>query len=587
MSRFMRNRILVLAVIAVLLLAVLPIIIPGFWLPVFITFFLYSCWALGWNVVMGYAGQLSLVQTLFVGAGVYVPGLLFMHYRLSPWIGMWGGAALAVGIGAFLGFLCFRYKVKGVYFALASISLSQIGVAFVLTFKELGGGQEIFWPKTWEILDFQFRTNTPYYYVGLILLIGIMLVTYILKGTKLGYYFMALRDNEEAAQSLGVQAVKFKTYAVMLSGALTAIAGTFWGQYLGMASAREQMGVGVLVIIILCAQLGGMGTVLGPVLGAALVVVLSTGVRWYMTLPPGITVAIYSGILVLAIIFLPKGIIGLFPQRLIGMNRMVSIKKDSIDAARPASNPNPPKPKGETLLKVDNASINFGGLMAVSNFSLEVKQGEIVGLIGPNGAGKTTAFNLMTGFFEPTGGEITFEGNRLNGMRPDQIARLGLVRTFQIVHPFPDLSTAENVMLGAFLHHGKTHEAEEKAMNALKTVGMAHRANTLARELTLAEQRRLEIARVLATQPKLILLDEAMAGLTPTEIHEAIELIQKLRNSGITFLIVEHVMPIIMNLAERIVVMNLGAKMAEGTPEEVSKNQQVIDAYLGEEALLA
>jgi len=556
-----------------------------------ITFFLYACLALGWNVIMGYAGQISLAQTLFIGAGVYAPALLFMYFGISPWLGMWAGVFIAVALGAFIGYLSFRYKVKGGYFALISIAFGQIGVAIVLTYKFLGGGQElVFKPITNAAIDFQFATNTPFYYIGLIILGGMILYTIHLKGSKLGYYLMAMRENEDAAQAIGVHTTKYKTYALMISAVLTAIAGTYWAQYLGMAVVREQMGLGILIVLVLCAQIGGLGTVFGPVLGALLVVMIMTGVRWYLPLFPGMNVVIYSFLLILAIVFMPRGVIALFSQ---GRTPKPKPALAEPGAAEEASTflPSFLAPQRQDtsfpLLKIEGASKNFGGLMAVDNLSFEVASGEIVGLIGPNGAGKTTAFNLITGFYEPVAGEIVFDNKRLNGKRPDQTCRLGVVRTFQIVHPFSGLTTVENVMLGAFSKYNNTSEAKEKALNILRVTGMVDKAEVPAQSLTLALQRRLEIARALATEPKLILLDESMAGLTPTEMKEAIELIRKLREGGITFLVVEHVMPIIMNLAERIVVMNMGQNMAEGTPEEIANNKEVIEAYLGEEAIIA
>lgn len=585
-----RHRRGLFAALVVPFFLLVPIILPSFWIPVVITFFIYASLALGWNVIMGYAGQLCLAQTLFIGAGVYTPALLFIHFRVSPWLGMWAGAILAVVLGAFIGYLCFRYKVKGVYFALVSIAFSQIGLAFVATFKFLGGTHELFWPITKAARDFQFTSNVPFYYIGLIMLGSMTLSTLLLRKTKTGYYFFAIRENEDAAQAIGIDTMRYKIMALALSAFLTAIAGTYWVQYLGMAIARDQMGLPILIILILCALIGGLGAAFGPVLGALFVVLLSTALRWYLPLIPGMNIMIYSLLLILAILYMPKGIAGLLEKRFaLGRGTTPSPVGEEKVATDRSSGFVPSQKRGESpcLLRVEQLTKNFGGLMAVNNFSLEVNSGEVVGLIGPNGAGKTTVFNLISGFIAPVAGQITFDGEKLSGMRPDEICRLGLVRTFQIVRPFSNLTVAENVMLGAFVHYAKTSLAREKAINVLRVVRMVDKANVLAKDLTLAEQRRLEIARALATEPKLILLDESMAGLTPTETKEAIELVHRLREGGITFLVVEHVMPIIMTLADRIIVMHLGERMAEGTPEEITKNQRVIEAYLGEEALLA
>jgi branched-chain amino acid transport system permease protein len=557
---------------------------------VVITVFIYAMLALGWNVIMGYSGQLSLAQTLFIGAGVYTPVLLYINFQISPWLGMWVGAIVSVALGIFIGYICFRYKVKGVYFGLVSIALSQIGLAFVTSFKVLGGAHELFWPVTGSPMHFQFKSNVPYYYIGLVMLGGMMFLTMRLRRMKTGYYFFAIRENEEAAQAVGIATMKYKIAALSLSAFLTAIAGTFWVQYLGMAIARDQMGLGILIVLILCALIGGLGTVFGPLLGALFIVIISTLLRWYIPMIPGLNVFIYALLLVLAILYMPEGIAGVLGRRFTVKQRRASlpVEKDRLTTEILSDMlPIREEARGTRLLQVNKAQISFGRLMAVHDFSIEVNSGEIVGLIGPNGAGKTTLFNLITGFFVPEEGEIIFKEKKVNGMRPDEICHFGIVRTFQKVKPFLNLTVTENVMLGAFARYSRFSLAREKAISTLKAVGMAHNADALAKDLTLSEQRRLEIARALATEPRLILLDESMAGLTPTEIKEAIDLILQIRESGITFLVVEHVMPIIMNLAERIVVMHLGGNLAGGTPEEIAKNQQVVEAYLGNEALSA
>ncbi|MBI2316244.1 MAG: branched-chain amino acid ABC transporter ATP-binding protein/permease [Betaproteobacteria bacterium] len=580
-----------LLALAILLLLAVPALLPSFLIPVAITVFIYASLALGWNIVMGYTGQLSLAQTLFIGAGVYTPALLFINYKISPWLGMWAGALIAVALAVFIGYVCFRYKVKGVYFSLVSIAFSQIGLAFVTTFKVLGGAHELFWPITGAAADFQFSSSAPFYYIGLAMLGAMTFFAYFLRQTRTGYYFFAIRDNEEAAQAIGIDTMKYKIIALALSAFLTSVAGTYWVQYLGVAIAREQMGLGILILLILCALIGGLGTVFGPILGALFVVILGTLLRLYLPMiPGGANVMIYAALLILAILFMPQGIAGLLEKRFTRRGRTAAASETRPSIATVASSAAfLPAKKTSTspLLKVDQLQKNFGGLRAVSDLSFQINPGEIVGLIGPNGAGKTTLFNLVSGFFPPASGEIVFDGKKLNGLRPDEICRLGLVRTFQTANPFSNLTVVDNVMLGAFVHCQKLSPAKEKAMHILDAVGMAHRASVPAKDLTFAEQRRLEFARALATDPALILLDESMAGLTPTETKQAIDLILRCRESGITFLIVEHVMPVIMTLAERVIVMNLGENMAQGTPQEIARNRQVIEAYLGEEALVA
>ena len=236
------------------------------------------------------------------------------------------------------------------------------------------------------------------------------------------------------------------------------------------------------------------------------------------------------------------------------------------------------------LLEVFDLRKDFGGLRAVSDLSFQLQQGEILGLIGPNGAGKTTAFNLITGFIPPTSGQVLLEGKNIVGLKPYAVVKRGIARTFQIVKPFRNLSVRENVTLAAFLHEPRRAKAEAKAMATLERVALAGKSAANAADLTLNEQKRLEIARALATDPKILFLDEPMGGLNPTEVEAACALVQRIRQDGITIILVEHHMKAIMQISDRVVVLNYGVKIADGTPQEVVRNREVIAAYLGEQA---
>lgn len=239
-----------------------------------------------------------------------------------------------------------------------------------------------------------------------------------------------------------------------------------------------------------------------------------------------------------------------------------------------------------TLLEITGATKRFGGLVAVSNVDMMVNAGEIVGLIGPNGAGKTTLFNLMSGFLHPDQGEIRFDGTSVVGMKPHHVCHLGMSRTFQIDKPFPEMSVLDNVMMGAFRISRNTKRAREKALAVLDQLDFAQWATRRAGDLPVAGRKRLEVAKVLATEPKFILLDEVMAGLTPSEHVRMIETVRRVRQSGITIVMIEHVMPVIMNLSDRIYVLHHGQMIADGTPEEIVRDHAVVEAYLGEEMVL-
>lgn len=239
------------------------------------------------------------------------------------------------------------------------------------------------------------------------------------------------------------------------------------------------------------------------------------------------------------------------------------------------------------ILDVQGMTKDFGGLRAVDALSIQIEKGQILGLIGPNGAGKSTAFNCIAGVFPPTDGEIYFNGEKINGVKPWTLCKKGLARTFQIVKPFASKSVLYNVMVGAFAKTDATAEAEARALEVLEALNFTHQKDVRAGNLTIADRKRLEIARALATQPQILLLDEVMAGLRPAEVDEMVAVIKGLRDKGITIFVIEHIMRAVMALSDRIVVIHFGKKISEGVPEEVASDENVIKAYLGDEYVVS
>jgi len=234
-----------------------------------------------------------------------------------------------------------------------------------------------------------------------------------------------------------------------------------------------------------------------------------------------------------------------------------------------------------TLLEVQGLTKRFGGLVANHNITLTVEEGTVLGLIGPNGAGKTTFFNCITGFYPPTEGRVRFRGRDITGWSPERVCRAGITRTFQIVKVLREMTVLENVMVGAFLHHPRPADARRHAIEVLEFIGLADERDQLARNLPIAKKKQLEMARALATEPRLLFLDEAMAGLNPTETRQAVKMVHRLREQGLTMILVEHVMEVVMPLADRVIVLDYGEIIADDKPEKIATNERVIEAYLG------
>lgn len=577
------------------ILLVYPLLIRNpFYIHLFIMIYFYIFLALAWNVVGGFAGQLSLGHTVFYGIGAYTSTLLFINLGISPWMGMFAGGILATLTSGVIGIPCFR--LHGPFFAMSTLALGEVFRILATYWRDLTqGAMGITIPIKFGWRNFIFEEKAVYYYIILAFTVAALGISYWIHRSRFGSNLVALREDEEAAESLGINVSRNKLWAMMISAFLAAAGGTFSAQYILFIDPDAEFSVGLSMMMAILPILGGIGTVWGPVIGATVLVPLQEFLRaWLGSSLHGLHLFIYGGLLIIVVTFLPRGI----------LDWIQAWGRKALPFLFPTpalEKPVQPRPghflawswlhqKGSSdgpILEVKDLGKNFGGLAAIRQVSFEVRKGDIVGLIGPNGAGKTTLFNVISGFYRPDGGAVLYHGEAISSIHSAyRICRRGMGRTFQLVKPFQNISVLENVMTGAFLQ-SKTHAAaREDALEILELVGLCGVKSTLGKSLTIADRKRLELARALATRPDLLLLDEIMAGLNPKETDEAIQLIRKIRGHGITILMIEHVMQAVMQLSDRIVILHHGEKIGEGPPRQVAADEKVIKAYLGEEYVI-
>lgn len=573
----------------------------NYWIQIFIWVLFFAYLGAAWNLIGGFARQYSIGHAGLLGIGAYTSSLLYINAGLNPWLGMIVGGVVAAAIGGLIGYPCFR--LRGAFFSLVTIAFAEmLRVGSELTDKvfgiEVNGVRGLLLPvlghRPWE---FQFVDKRYYYYTILALLLLILAVEWGVKRSPLGYYLAAIGDDEEAVASLGINPARVKLLAMILSGFFTAIGGTFYAQFILFITPTRTMSLDFSIQMVVVNVLGGMGTVLGPVYGAALLVPIGEITRaiWGGSLQ-GVHLIIYGALLMAVILYWPQGIEGWLRPRIAGLvDWLVSwtSPKAALLAPTAANAPTIVLPEGsllpervafgdgQPLLVLRNLSRRFGGAIGVRDLTLEVRAGEVVGLIGPNGAGKTTVFNLVTGCLGPDRGEIQFTGIDLTRLRPDAINRLGVARTFQIVRPFLKLTALENVMVAILPRVGRVADARKEAERYLAFVGLSHRAGVLADGLSTGERKRLELARALATRPRLLLLDEVTGGVDQRSLPGLVALIEKVRKEGVTLVLIEHNLRVVTMVADRLVMLHLGEKIAEGTPEAVVHDPQVVEIYVG------
>lgn len=586
-------------VLVIAALAVAPFILSSYALHIVMTMGIAVILALGLNILMGYAGQVSLANAAFFGIGAYGVAVLGNTFGVPFYVALPLVALVTAGIGFVVGLPALR--VSGHYLALATLAFVSTVQVILINWVSVTGGSPGFSSSREGLGIGALEDDRAYYFLILIVTVLMVLLAIRVIDSKTGRAFMAIRDNENAAEIMGVNLTWYKTKAFAINAFYCAVAG---GLQTGLVRFLDPYEFGLWPSIwhLLYIVVGGLGTITGSVLGPLVLVALPETLRAlaeYREL-------VFAFVLLLTLIFMPRGIAG-------------AIKKTIQQAAQPDAEPAfaianqssaPPLTTrhkqgadGKPLLEVRDLSLSFGGLQALQKVNLTLKEGEIRALIGPNGAGKTTFLNSLCRVYEPSGGAMRFRGEDLMPLKSHDLVARGMVRTFQNIRLFNDMTVIGNVMVGMHAQITQGFLAEvlmlpdaraearamrEKALALLGYVGLEAAAELPAGSLSFGQQRRLELARALAADPKLLLLDEPASGLDKQEIEGLLSILNTIRKQlGVTILLIEHNMSFVMGIADAISVLDHGVLIAEGTPSEIQNNPQVVEAYLGKGNALA
>lgn len=562
--------------------------VPLLKLPAFYESFMYLVFywvvlATSWNILSGYSGYFSFGHGAFFGIGMYTTATLAGQLGM-PFLGTLPiAAAVSALFGMGLGAVVFRVgRLRGELFALITLAVTFVVATIVLN-TPLDGGQGVNLGGV-KLPALMATPVATLYMLALGLAVATVWIAHAIYQSRLGLGLFAIHDDEDVAEVLGVPTFRYKIIALGISCALAGVAGAIHAMFVSYVTVGETFSVFVPLTVVLMSVLGGTRHWLGPAVGATVI----TGLLYVFTAGDFAVAgrAAVGLILVVVILFMPDGLMG----RFVHAARKRPVMEEGTPASPAVPSPaapapaRPAAPGGEPLLTVRGMVKSFRGVRAVDGVDLVVKRGEILGLVGPNGSGKSTLINVISGHYRASAGSAVFAGRgELAGLPAHRVAHAGIARTYQIPRPFGHLTVLENVALPAMFGRARLArpEAEREARTWLEFTGLAAKANALPEDLNLHQRKFLELARALASRPELLLLDEVLSGLTPAEIDGAIRTIRTIRDQGATIVFVEHVMRAVMELTDRIVVLNNGRVIAGGAPAEVMARPEVVTAYLG------
>jgi branched-chain amino acid transport system permease protein len=531
----------------------------------------------GLSVVLGLCGQINLAQAAFFGFGAYAVGIGTTDFHTSYWLCLLAGCVMALLAGALLGMSTLR--LGGHYLAMVTISFQQIVTLIMINAIWLTHGPDgvsrIGRPDL-----FQSSQSYLAFCVAMLALVGYLV--WHLPDTRLGRAMRAVRDNELAAGVAGIDVFRTKIYAFAISAVLGGLAGGLFAGGFAYVSP-DQFSFAESVVFLTMSLLGGVASPIGSAIGTGLLILIPEWLRFLKSVP-GLYLAIYGLSVILIIRYMPDGIWGFFNAATTRWRA-----KAKVHGAGPALQLIPATVGGETVLEVSGLAKYFGGLKAVDNVDIAVRRGGVHALIGPNGSGKTTTLNVLSGLYQATAGKVVLDGTDVTHMPPHLRAAAGLGRTFQNIRLFRSMTALENVVIGAerpgntLIGAGTDAALIQRAMSALGFVGLGGRANELISSFSYGHQRLIEIARALAANPTLLLLDEPAAGLNSSEKLELHELLKRIAAQGLTILIIDHDMTLVSEAAQHITVLNFGRRIADGESMAVLRHPDVVSAYLGTE----